>query len=215
MIVAADSATVKQRRWALLLYLAGPDVQDIFATLPDTGEVTDYKKAVDALNLYFIEIAEKCEKVNSQMAAMSSTKQDGTEIVNYMKEKKGNRRDKKPQVNHDKTCYRCSKPEHFAKDSSCPARGKVCRKCGLKDNFETQCKTRPKQEKRGNHQSQRHHQHRNTANFVSAGEEDPVYAFIIGSTESERIGVTVGGCQLNMIVDSGASVNIVGKQTWE
>ena len=162
-----------------------------------------------------LEIAEKCEKVNSQMAAMSSTKQDGTEIVNYMKEKKGNRRDKKPQVSHDKTCYRCSKPEHFAKDSSCPARGKVCRKCGLKDNFESQCKTRPKQEKRGNHQSQRHHQHRNTANFVSAGEEDPVYAFIIGSTESERIGVTVGGCQLNMIVDSGASVNIVGKQTWE
>ena len=54
LIVAADSATVKQRRRALLLHLAGPDVQDIFATLPDTGEVTDYKKAVDALNLYFI-----------------------------------------------------------------------------------------------------------------------------------------------------------------
>ena len=54
LIVAADSATVKQRRRALLLHLAGPDVQDIFATLPDTSEVTDYKKAVDALNLYFI-----------------------------------------------------------------------------------------------------------------------------------------------------------------
>ena len=37
-----------------------------------------------------------------------------------------------------------SKPEHFAKDSiRCPARGKVCRKCGLKDHFESQCKTRP------------------------------------------------------------------------
>ena len=54
LIVAADSATVKQRRRALLLHLAGPDVQHIFATLPDTGEVTDYQKAVDALNLYFI-----------------------------------------------------------------------------------------------------------------------------------------------------------------
>ena len=54
LIVAADSVTVKQRRRALLLHLAGPDVQDIFATLPDTGEATDYKKAVDALNLYFI-----------------------------------------------------------------------------------------------------------------------------------------------------------------
>ena len=41
---------------------------------------------------------------------MSSTKQDGIEVVNYMKEKKGNWRDKKPQVIHDKTCYRCGKP---------------------------------------------------------------------------------------------------------
>ena len=49
LIVAADNATVKQRRRALLLHLAGPDVQDIFATLLDTDEVTDYKKAVDAL----------------------------------------------------------------------------------------------------------------------------------------------------------------------
>ena len=39
---------------------------------------------------------------------------------------------------------------------------------------------RPKQEKRGNHESQRHHQHRNTtANFVNPKEEDPVYPFNI------------------------------------
>ena len=196
LIVDAGNATVKQRRRALLLHIAGSDVQDIFATLPDTGEVTDYKKAVDALNLYFIlkvdtthqrhcfrklsqapgetvrqfaarlrrsakdcncreetenqirdeilcrcpssyikrklieegqglslaralEIADNCEKVNSQIAAMSSTKQDGIEVVNYTKQKKGNRRDKKLQVSHDKTCYRCGKPGHFAKDSSC------------------------------------------------------------------------------------------------
>lgn len=54
LIVAADNATDKQRRRALLLHLTGPDVQDIFATLPDTGEDTDYRKAVDVLNLYFI-----------------------------------------------------------------------------------------------------------------------------------------------------------------
>ena len=144
---------------------------------------------------------------------MSSAKQNGIEVVNYMKEKKGNRRDKKLQVRHDKTCYRCGKPGHFAKDSSCSARGKVCRKCGLNHHLESQCKTRPKQEKRGNHQSEGRRQHRNTANFVNPEEEDPVYAFIIGSTEPERIGITVGGCQLNMIVDSGASVNIVDKQS--
>ena len=44
----------KQRRRALLLHLAGPDVQDIFSTLPDTGDPKDYKKAVKALNAYFV-----------------------------------------------------------------------------------------------------------------------------------------------------------------
>ena len=42
----------KQRRRALLLHMAGTDVQDIFATLPKTGDVKDYKKAIDALNTY-------------------------------------------------------------------------------------------------------------------------------------------------------------------
>ncbi len=55
-LIAAETNTaiLNQRRQALLLHLAGPDVQDIFSTLPDTGDIKDYKKAVDAVNLYFI-----------------------------------------------------------------------------------------------------------------------------------------------------------------
>lgn len=48
------TAEVKQRRRALLLHLAGQDVQDVFSTLPGTGEVTDYAAAVDALNTSFV-----------------------------------------------------------------------------------------------------------------------------------------------------------------
>ncbi len=39
---------------ALLLHYAGPDVDNIFETLPDTGEDKDYKKAVECLNAYFV-----------------------------------------------------------------------------------------------------------------------------------------------------------------
>lgn len=48
------NATTKQRRRAMLLHLAGPDVQEIFATLADTGKATDYVAAITALNGYFV-----------------------------------------------------------------------------------------------------------------------------------------------------------------
>ena len=41
-----------QRR-ALLIHVAGEEVQKIFETLPDTGEAKEYQKAEDALNAYF------------------------------------------------------------------------------------------------------------------------------------------------------------------
>ena len=53
LIIAGDKADVtRQRRRALLLHLAGPDVQDICSTLPGTGGVRDYDAAVAALNTY-------------------------------------------------------------------------------------------------------------------------------------------------------------------
>ena len=54
MILNEESANNTQRRRALLLHLTGTDVQDIFYTLPNTGDAKDYKKAVDAFNAYFV-----------------------------------------------------------------------------------------------------------------------------------------------------------------
>ena len=51
-LAAADIKEATQKR-ALLLYQAGPEVYEIFKTLPDTGEAKDFQKAVDALTLYF------------------------------------------------------------------------------------------------------------------------------------------------------------------
>ncbi len=48
------AAAVRQRRRALLLHHAGTDVQDVFATLPNTGGPVEYDTAVAALNAYFV-----------------------------------------------------------------------------------------------------------------------------------------------------------------
>ena len=54
LILNEEDANNRQRRRALLLHLAGTDVQDIFYTLPDTGDAKEYRKGVDVLNAYFV-----------------------------------------------------------------------------------------------------------------------------------------------------------------
>ena len=53
IISEGTTAATKQRRRAMLLHLAGPDVQEIFTTLTETGDATNYASAVEALNAYF------------------------------------------------------------------------------------------------------------------------------------------------------------------
>ncbi len=49
--LVASNVTDKKRQRALLLHLAGPEVQEVFETLSDTGD--DYATALDKLNVYF------------------------------------------------------------------------------------------------------------------------------------------------------------------
>ena len=44
-------------------------------------------------------------------------------------------------------------------------------------------------------------------------EDTTVYTFAVDNKKQEKIEVTVGGCKLNVIVDSEASTNIIDKQT--
>ena len=281
-----------------MLHLAGPDVQDIFLTLPNTGDVKDYRKAVDALNAYFapkvdttyarhcfrqliqapgetigqfatrlrraskdcdygedtdnqirdeilckctstyikrklleerqgltlaraLEIAQNCEKVDAQLAAMTiEEKGENSASVNRIEGtktghgKRNQSRDTK--TGREKTCYRCGKTGHFGRDSNCPARGKFCHRCGLEGHFQEQCRTKQKGEEKQKQTKGYRNPKGGAANMVGCHneEEEPGYALTVGD-RNEKIEVTVGGCKLNMIIDSGASTNIIDKETWE
>ena len=52
VIVGVGIEDAKQKR-ALLLHYSGPEVDEIFDTLEDTGEDKDYKKAVEKLTTHF------------------------------------------------------------------------------------------------------------------------------------------------------------------
>ena len=52
MYLAAAGVTDKKQQRALLLHLAGPDVQDVFVMLPDTGDADAQDTAPDKLTGY-------------------------------------------------------------------------------------------------------------------------------------------------------------------
>ena len=65
IINEGTTAATKQRRRAMLLHLAGPDVREIFTTLTETGDTTNYASVVEALNAYFV------PQVNSAFAGQT------------------------------------------------------------------------------------------------------------------------------------------------
>ena len=131
---------------------------------------------------------------------------DSSENKNHPKEKKilgepGN-----------KTCYRCGNTGNFGGDPKYPAKEKTCRTCGGADHFASRCRTKqskrrsdkkPKEKRKVRHMQE------------EVDDEDDEYLFTVKSVlQPEKVEVIVGGCVVKMVIDSGASSNIVDKGLW-
>ena len=169
-----------------------------------------------------LEITENCEKVDTQLAAMTiEEKGENSASVNRIEGTKrghGKRNQSRgTKTGREKTCYRCGRTGYFGRDSNCPARGQFCHRCGLEGHFQERCKTKQKGEEKQKQTKGRRSPKGGATNMVGYHdeEEEPVYAFTVGGRNEEKIEVTVGGFVLNTIIDSGVSTNIIDKQTWE
>ena len=113
-------------------------------------------------------------------------------------------------------CFCCGNVGHKANDKVCPARGKRCRKCNNPGHFEKVCKTKLKiSEGRKGGKDRRVWQ-------VGVGvdeTDDSEYAFgVLGGADNPdngEISVKIGGVQVTMIIDSGASCNVLDRKLWE
>ena len=123
-------------------------------------------------------------------------------------------------------CFCCGYTEHKGNDRRCPARGKQCRKCNGSGHFEAVCKTKEKQTS-GRGAGGPHKPDvgkRGAAYHVRQVEtegtqgDDCEYAFGILDdsivSSDGKIPVKVGGLPVTMIIDSGASCNVIGRNVW-
>ena len=124
-------------------------------------------------------------------------------------------------------CFCCGNVGHKANDYRCPARGKQCKKCNGTGHFEVVCKTKRRQNSgRGDEGPRRPDvRRRGDAHHVRQVEaedkqnDDCEYAFGISGdsnvSSDGKISVIVGGLSFPVIIDSGASCNVVGRDVWE
>ena len=121
-------------------------------------------------------------------------------------------------------CFCCGNVGHKANDHRCPARGKQCRKCNGTGHFEVVCKTKKKQNSgRGaggplrpvfRRRGGAPHNVRQVEAEDKQG-DDCEYAFGISDdsnvSSDGKISVKIGGLPVTMIIDSGASCYVIGR----
>ena len=109
-------------------------------------------------------------------------------------------------------CYACGKSGHMRNNPSCPAKNEKCRKCHNVGHFEVMCKTKVTKIK---HSKVGTVKNLNTKSDDDSDSDD--YVFVINQSAKgvEDIIVNMGGIDVSVVIDSGASVNVIDRVLWE
>ena len=164
------------------------------------------------------DVARAYEAVEQQMKAMG-------ESVNALKHNthlggrnKGSTNQQRLKPNRSggeskSRCYNCNRTGHFARDSSFPARGQNCNACGAKGHFSACCKAKEKRPAKG---TKKDNVNRVSCETVSPSERND-YAFVVRhkyGSEGE-VSLKVGDVRVEgVLIDSGASCNLIDYKTW-
>ena len=160
------------------------------------------------------QIAQAFEMSQKQADCMEqSGKQDVNRVRARAQSYPDRKRDGKTKWADQPKCFSCGYVGHMHKDPKCPAKGQKCRKCSNIGHFEVCCKTKDKKKfskfKKGKIRN---------VEAEEADSSDSEYVFTVRNghnREAAEVDVKLGGIEMKMLVDSGATVNVVGRPLWE
>ena len=164
------------------------------------------------------DVARAYEAVEQQMKAMGETVNALKHNTHSGGRNKGSTNQQRLKPNRSggeskSRCYNCNRTGHFARDSSCPARGQNCNECGAKGHFSACCKAKEKRPAKG---TKKDNVNRVLGKTVSPSERND-YAFVVRhkyGSEGE-VSLKVGGVRVEgVLIDSGASCNLIDYKTW-
>ena len=119
--------------------------------------------------------------------------------------------------NSKSKCRNCGR--EFPHIGTCPARGKTCSNCGKSNHFATVCRAKqnpvrlPRKTTKGKQQAQKNIKTLDTEQNSSSDEE---YLYtIIDKKSDNKVNVTIGGSQIKIAVDTGATINVIDYNTFE
>lgn len=142
---------------------------------------------------------------------------------------------------NNSSCFRCGYFGHSKGDSRCPAIDKKCNKCGYVGHFASKCFRQnssdvssaggssnrysgPRVNNRNNDKRNQIKQvveedtdvEEGTVRHLKSAPHQNDYVFAIRGNDkfSSDLVFTVGGVEIEMLVDSGSSVNVVDENTW-
>ena len=181
-----------------------------------------------------LKLAQTYERATSEMKAVTEQSKPVIDKLSHANnnkrfgqsgpDPKARTRDSKPRSG--RKCYCCGNSGHFAKHPDCPANGHTCTKCGKPGHFESVCISSKISGGQNNRQSGRSSRRdwrskpnsRSSSRSSSADSEAPIGVINTAfdrSTPLQRLLCTVGGNDVELLVDTGAVASILNDATFQ